>query len=247
MALIKCPECGKEVSEYAKACPNCGCPTEDIIKLKRAQQEQFLFENTGIGDIIEFGTYPQGLYGELQAIEWKVLDIDRDKESILLISKYVLDSGSFNKEWDSVTWETCSLRKWLNEDFFDKAFTLAEKSKIVETEVLAEKNPEYDTPQGNNTNDKVFLLSINEAYKYFKTDAERRCEGTKYSYRRGVCKYDEYGTCFWLLRSSGQDNKSVAHVSFKGFLYESGTPVGNIGSLKLFEDKGIRPVIRIKN
>jgi predicted amidophosphoribosyltransferase len=26
MALIKCPECGKEISDLAKACPSCGCP-----------------------------------------------------------------------------------------------------------------------------------------------------------------------------------------------------------------------------
>lgn len=28
MALIKCPECGREISERAKSCPNCGCPIE---------------------------------------------------------------------------------------------------------------------------------------------------------------------------------------------------------------------------
>ena len=30
MALIKCPECGKEVSSKAKVCPNCGCPVEEM-------------------------------------------------------------------------------------------------------------------------------------------------------------------------------------------------------------------------
>jgi hypothetical protein len=29
MALIKCPECGKEVSDKAVACPNCGCPVSE--------------------------------------------------------------------------------------------------------------------------------------------------------------------------------------------------------------------------
>lgn len=30
MALIKCLECGKEISDKASACPNCGCPIESI-------------------------------------------------------------------------------------------------------------------------------------------------------------------------------------------------------------------------
>lgn len=30
MALIKCPECGKEISDKAAACPNCGCPVADM-------------------------------------------------------------------------------------------------------------------------------------------------------------------------------------------------------------------------
>lgn len=32
MALIKCPECGKEISDKASACPNCGCPLSEIVK-----------------------------------------------------------------------------------------------------------------------------------------------------------------------------------------------------------------------
>lgn len=30
MALIKCPECGKEISDKAKVCINCGCPLEEV-------------------------------------------------------------------------------------------------------------------------------------------------------------------------------------------------------------------------
>lgn len=32
MALIKCPECSKEISDKASSCPNCGCPLSEIIK-----------------------------------------------------------------------------------------------------------------------------------------------------------------------------------------------------------------------
>ena len=45
MALIKCPECGKEVSDKASACPNCGCPIEKKINVKPHIGESF--EETG--------------------------------------------------------------------------------------------------------------------------------------------------------------------------------------------------------
>lgn len=45
MALIKCPECGKEISDKAAACPSCGCPvaamsTKGIVKIKLPRTEQ---------------------------------------------------------------------------------------------------------------------------------------------------------------------------------------------------------------
>lgn len=39
MALIKCPECGKEFSDKAQACPNCGCPTSEVKKQEMKQEE----------------------------------------------------------------------------------------------------------------------------------------------------------------------------------------------------------------
>ena len=45
MALIQCSECGKEVSDKATACPNCGCPlaemsTSGLVKIKLPRTEQ---------------------------------------------------------------------------------------------------------------------------------------------------------------------------------------------------------------
>lgn len=41
MAMIKCTECGKEFSDKAGKCPNCGCPTEDVLaELARMQTNQ---------------------------------------------------------------------------------------------------------------------------------------------------------------------------------------------------------------
>ena len=39
MALIKCPECGKKISDKAPSCPNCGCPKCDFVGETKAQEE----------------------------------------------------------------------------------------------------------------------------------------------------------------------------------------------------------------
>ena len=88
------------------------------------------FKNLSIGDTVTFGKYEQDItYAQdgKEDIEWTVLDIQGD--SYLLISKYGLDAKPFNfqQEEDSenpnyVTWETCSLREWLNNDFLNMAF-----------------------------------------------------------------------------------------------------------------------------
>lgn len=72
--------------------------------------------------------------------------------------------------------------------------------------VSADKNPVYDTAPGNATKDKVFLLSIVEAKKYFTSDEARKCIPTAYAVANGVepSEYttkDGKGTCGWVLRS----------------------------------------------
>ena len=69
-----------------------------------------------IGSYIRFGHYPQTAGGgDYAEIEWLVLDIDEADHKALLISRYGLDCIQYNRRKASVTWETCSLRAWLNE------------------------------------------------------------------------------------------------------------------------------------
>ena len=78
----------------------------------------------GEGEIILFGKYEQD--GDdsngAEDIEWLVLKTEPDQNRILVISRYSLDVQPYNREFASVTWENCSLRKWLNRDFFNTAF-----------------------------------------------------------------------------------------------------------------------------
>lgn len=143
---------------------------------------------------IKFGRYPQASKNENALIEWLVLKNDGSKA--LLISKYALDCQQYNTSRTNVTWETCTLRRWLNGSFINSAFSAEEQKQILSTTVT----PDYSTDPGNNTKDRVFLLSITEAGKYFSSDSTRQCQGTVYCYAQGGDQ-DSDGRCSWWLRS----------------------------------------------
>ena len=118
-------------------------------------------------DTVKFGSYPQSdaSGNTKEPIEWIVLDRQGDKA--LLLSKYILDFKCYNDESEDVTWETCTLRNWLNNDFYFKAFSSDEQKKIQTTNITNNDNLYYGTNGGNNINDKVFCLSAEEVRKYF--------------------------------------------------------------------------------
>jgi tetratricopeptide (TPR) repeat protein len=164
-----------------------------------------------VGSYVFFGTYEQdnNASNGKEDIEWLVLA--REGTRALVISRYALDCQQYNSTDTDVTWETCSLRKWLNGTFISNAFSADEKAMIQSTIVTADKNPEYSTTPGNNTTDKVFLLSITEVNKYFSSDNARQCQGTAYCYAQGAYKASN-GNCWWWLRSPGSKSRSAAVV-----------------------------------
>lgn len=172
-----------------------------------------------VGDCVFFGTYEQDniiLNGQ-EAIEWKVLA--KNGTRILVISKYILEQQQYHMEYDAVTWETCSLRNWINNEFINTAFSVEEKEMIATTTVSADKNPDYKTNPGNETQDKVFLLSIVEANTYFHSNAERSCEPTAYAMAKGISRYDGN----WWLRTPGENLAYATSVDpYDGYIYKSG-------------------------
>lgn len=108
MALINCPECGREVSSRARACPNCGYPIEELLNEIQTSVSQPK-ENIKIGSIIEFGSYPYEADGTVAPIKWRVLDVKENKA--LLITDKGIDCKKYNEEEVDITWETCTLRK----------------------------------------------------------------------------------------------------------------------------------------
>ncbi len=71
MALINCPECGKEISDKAISCPNCGCPTNIIQKEEETELMQFpnLPSDLNIGQQITNWSFDAAIKGEYDHIE----------------------------------------------------------------------------------------------------------------------------------------------------------------------------------
>lgn len=189
------------------------------------------------------GIYPQTKGGtDNTPIEWIILERKDDKA--LVISKYALDAMAYNTDASSATWENCFLRKWLNNDFYNRAFSVDEKKNIVRGKVTADKNPEYDTNPGSDTTDNIFLLSISEANKYFIDDVSRMCTSTDYAVKNGA--YTNFGhmvagraCCWWWLRSPGGAGDSVANVHDDG-------SVGNCGGSVKYKNRSVRPCMWVR-
>ncbi len=156
----------------------------------------------------------------------------------MLISKYALDWQPYHTSWNDVTWETCTLRTWLNGTFCDNTFTEEEQTRIVDTNVSADQNPEYSTDPGNATTDRVFLLSIKEAEKYFTLDEVRNCAPTKYAEAQGARRSSTEtaangeAACWWWLRSPGRNQNTAAFVNIDGSILCTGHIISNIDDVK---------------
>ena len=195
---------------------------------KIEEAKPLLLKSAKVGSVVWFGHYEQdnNTSNGKEEIEWIVLDKQGTK--LLLISRYALDCqpyNPYNKDYQNVTWETCTLRPWLNGTFLNAAFSAAEQKKIVQTTVQNPDNSRYKTNGGNDTQDRVFLLSIDEANKYFSSDDARACAGTAYAYAQGAYKANN-GNCCWWLRSAG-DLLVAPFVDNDGNVHDYGISVSD--------------------
>lgn len=168
------------------------------------------------GDEIRFGEYEQdnNLLNGGESVEWIVLD--KVDNHFLLVSKYALDCVRYNSVDAYVTWDYSSLLPWLNDSFYNTAFSEAEKTMILYSNVDADPNPFFSTDPGEGTNNKVFILSIEEAYQYFFSEVDRMCKPTPYTVAQGVRVDKSNGNCNWWLRSPGYDASVASRVMADG-------------------------------
>lgn len=148
-----------------------------------------------IGDIMTFGGYG-----------WRVLEIRG--ESALLITENIIEKRAYNRDKADVTWETCTLRAFLNGEFYER-FSAQDRARITEANLRNAGNQWYDTGGGRDTKDKIFLLSIEEAVKYFGDSGQLESRNSN-SKTWIVDQYNEKRTAayngaakWWWLRSPG--------------------------------------------
>ncbi len=212
-------------------------PVADLLEtndnLAAAAREAKYAPYKEVGNIVSFGIYPQTKAGTDQtAIEWIVLDYDEVNHKVLLLSRYGLDVKLYNTELTDITWEKCTLRTWLNGEFLNKAFSAAEQSAILMTPVDNIKSQgysEWDTDGGNNTEDRIFLLSYAEANRYLgvtfddSNNLKSRVAPTAYALAQGAWTFasrteDGAAAVWWWLRSSGNFQDYAAGVNLDGSL-----------------------------
>ena len=200
-------------------------------------------------DYVYVGAYQQSSDGnggyKIEPIKWRVLENAGGK--LFLLSDQNLDVFRYHMETESVTWETSIMRSWLNglaanqgsvnnaidyadDNFLDHAFSAKEQTAIADTEAVDDDNPDYGTGGGNNTTDKIFLLSIAEANNsnYFADDNSRIATNTAYVAGGGKTNGGMFGAGkadYWWLRSLGQYENKAAFVNNKGSVSSSGDEV----------------------
>ncbi|WP_406039548.1 DUF6273 domain-containing protein [Succinimonas sp.] len=187
------------------------------------------------GEYFKFGSYPQNNGSAREPIEWLVLEVN-DQEA-LLVSRYGLDCQPYNRKYTDITWEQCDLRRWLNSEFLKAAFSEEEQQRIKLSEVVNDDNRQYGTCGGNNTQDRVFCLSLAEAERYFKNDRERQCRPTALAKVHGAYSSDD-GYCWWWLRSPGSDQSYASDVGTDGALIPFGNLVHSVRH-------AVRPALRL--
>ena len=198
-------------------------------------------------DCIYFGNYYQSNSSTKEPIKWRVLSVNGN--DAFLLADQNLDAKPYNGEDTDVTWATCTLRTWLNGTFLNTAFTSAEQTAIKNTTVVNDDNPYYDTEGGENTTDKVYLLSIaeagNTAYGFngeFRTESEtREAKNTAYAKECGALTSTstEYeGNGYWWLRSPGIISGSASIV------FDDGYGLGNGGSV-ILDNVAVRPALHL--
>ena len=171
-------------------------------------------------------------------IKWRILKQTGDKA--VLLADRMPDTCPFNDSYNDTSWSDCSLRRWLNGAFLNRAFTESERNAIEETDVKNASNYYFGTDCGPDTRDRVFILSESETfssplaveYGFSNSDSgndpARRFRSTLYAKCRGAwwSPVEGYrGVSFWMMRSVGYTKANVVYVGESGDTYNRGIVV----------------------
>ena len=186
---------GKSVPPTSPPSPT---DTEIAAKIKKGEKRN-----------LQFGDY-----------KWRVLDVWGDEA--LIITEDVIEQRCYNGNFEGATWETCALRKYLNEEFYNR-FNDECKAQITTRNIPNPDSPQYGTEGGNDTKDSIFLLSIDEVNKYFINTSD-------------MVANNAGKACCWWLRSPGYINSYAAYIRAVGYVDAHGDGVSDTAG-------GVRPVL----
>lgn len=226
-----------------------------------------------VGSYVKFGHYPQNDGDTPEPIEWQVLETDG--KTALVISRYGLDCKQFHHNNDDIRWDGCDLRVWLNSEFLNRAFSPYEQKQIAVSKIYTGDNPDSGISGCGETQDKLFCLSIEEAWRYFGNIKENYgCAGKWYSKalneewwmnRERTCKPTAYAVLNGAVQSTNEYFKDKLKGQAKewwfdncwfwlrspGSYYDYAAGVGDFGAVSCHGDRianngnAVRPALRI--
>ena len=235
MILCLLSGCAQQSAEFTEATTDAALEAEalETVELKRAE----------VGDIVQVGTYEQDGDTETEdPIYWDVLD--KDADSILLISHDVIGYQRFSDSPNCVIWEDSQIRTWLNEEFYTDAFDKETQARIRESVLENPSIAGYVTSGVDEANqesrgdatDRIFLLSQKEIEKYYgqklpKAEALlckpseavlQRYEEIKQQRIREKVPFGESAPdvtegISWMLRSTGKSQNQISIIRGDGY------------------------------
>lgn len=242
---VICQICGVEYSEsIASKCPVCaineklaalkiGTIVADngVIKVetnkdsvndnKKISEKSFKMSthNYRYGEIVKIGSL------DGMPIEWQIIQVKGNE--LLVLSKYGIEAKAYHSKSGSVTWETSTIRQYLNNEFFSKCFDIKEQKLIQTTSVKTNDNVLTGVSGGKDTSDRLFLLSIDEVKMMFNSNQARKCQVTESAKNNGAFADAKTGTGWWWLRTPGEKDIYAAYVSADGVIVKGGCYTGS--------------------
>ena len=199
-----------------------------------------------LGDQISFGSY-----------DWRVLDIQNN--TALIITECIIEQRPYHDAYQDITWADCSLRKYLNGEFYSK-FNATDKSRIISVLNKNPDNPWYGSKGGADTQDSIFLLSVEEAVCQYFGDSSSKLQNPGKNQRYWFERKDENnskrtarleaniggGICWWWLRSPGRVSVKAVYIHGDGNIGIQGNNIlkGNISDGRCVG--GVRPALWLK-
>ena len=197
-----------------------------------------------IGSFLSFGGY-----------KWRVLDIQNN--AALIITEEIIEQRPYHDAYKDITWADCALRKYLNGEFYDK-FNATEQSRIIPVINKNQNNQWYGTYGGEDTQDSVFLLNLEEVCKYFgdsRSKLHNRGKNQRYWFERkdennskriARLEANKEWCWWWWLRSPGRVNVKAVYIHGDGNIGIQGNNIlkGNISDGKC--TGGVRPALWLR-